>query len=139
VLALILVVPAAASVPGHFRGIDESGDHSARTWLATLAAALPPNAVIVSWWSFSTTLWYGQYVEGWRPDVTIVDDRTILDQNLGSAQQVVDSYLGTRPVFIIRVPNDYATFKARYVTSVLPGVTGQQILEVTALRAAANV
>jgi hypothetical protein len=138
VMAIVLVVPAAASVAPRFHAIDESTDHSGRQWLTSLAAALPPNAVIVSWWSFSTTLWYGQYVEGWRPDVTIVDDRTILDANLGSAQQVIDSYLGTRPVFLIRVPADYPMFTQRYVTAVLPGVVGQQILEVYSLRQSAG-
>jgi hypothetical protein len=65
---------------------------------------LPANAVIVSNWSDSTTLWYGQRVEGLRPDVYIVDDRTRLDDNLGEVWDVIDSYLGHRPVFLLRFP-----------------------------------
>ena len=38
----------------------------------------------ISWWSYSTPLWYAQRVEGRRPDIVIVDDRTRLDENLGS-------------------------------------------------------
>ena len=64
---------------------------------------LPLNAVIVSWWSDSTTLWYGQKVEGLRPDIYIVDDRTRLDDNLGSVFDVIDRYLGSRPVFVDRL------------------------------------
>ena len=45
---------------------------------------LEPNAVIVSWWSYSTPLWYAQQVEGLRPDIFIVDDRTMLDLDLGA-------------------------------------------------------
>ena len=46
---------------------------------------MQPNAAIVSWWGFSTPLWYAQKVQGRRPDIEIIDDRTRLDQNLGSA------------------------------------------------------
>ena len=76
-------------------------------------------------------MWYGQYVEGWRPDVTIIDDRTILDQDLGSAKQVVADYIGERPVFLIRLPADYAQFEDIYSLETLPGVVGQPVLEVT--------
>ena len=101
-----------------------------RAWLESLATALPENALVVSWWSYSTPMWYAQFVEGWRPDVTIVDDRTILDQNLGSAQQVVADNVGKRPVFLIRLPNDYGPFLEQYEVRPLPGVTGQQLLEI---------
>ncbi len=129
-LAVVLIVPAILSVPPRFHLIDESTDYGARSWLNSLATALPQDAVIVSWWSYSTPLWYAQYVEHWRPDVTIIDDRTILDQDLGSAQQVVADYVGKRPVFLIRVPNDYAPFAKLYTMTPLPGVDGQQILQV---------
>lgn len=132
VLAVVLIVPAVASVPGRFHGIDESTNHSARTWLTSLGASLPPNSLIVSWWSFSTPMWYGQYVEGWRPDVTVIDDRTILDQNLGSAQDVVADNVGKRPVYLIRVPGDYAAYRKDYVLTALPGVIGEPVYEVTA-------
>ena len=56
----------------------------------------------MSWWSVSTTLWYGQRVEGLRPDVYIVDDSTRMDDNLGEVWDVFDKYLGKRPVFTDR-------------------------------------
>ena len=37
------------------------------------APLLPPNAVIVSWWSYSTPLWHHRWVLGERPDLTIID------------------------------------------------------------------
>ena len=67
--------------------------------------------MVVSWWSYSTTLWYGQYVEHLRPDVTVIDDSTIVQQDLGSAAEVVDSYLGKRPVFLIRTADDLPTVR----------------------------
>ncbi len=111
IMAVVLIVPAVATVPGRFHAIDESTDLGSRAWLDSLATALPEDALIVSWWSYSTPLWYAQYVEGWRPDVTIIDDRTILDQHLGSAEQVVADNVGQRPVFLIRLPQDYAPFQ----------------------------
>jgi hypothetical protein len=129
-MAVVLIVPAVASVPARFKSIDESTDYGSRAWLQSLSTALPQDSVIVSWWSYSTPLWYAQYVEGWRPDVTIIDDRTVLDQNLGSAEQAVADYVGKRPVMLIRVPSDYAAFEEQYDLAPLPGVVGQQLLEV---------
>ena len=40
------------------------------------------NAVVISWWSYSTPLWYHRWVLGERPDVTIIDERNILDDGL---------------------------------------------------------
>ena len=76
---------------------------SGQCWRRPTRAACRPNAVIVSWWSDSTTLWYGQKVEGLRPDIYIVDDRTRLDDNLGEVWDVVDRFLGKRPVFLDRL------------------------------------
>jgi len=59
--------------------------------------------VVVSWWSTSTPLWYAQAVLGKRPDLTIVDDRTMLDKDLGRAPDVINRYLGQRPVYVIRL------------------------------------
>jgi hypothetical protein len=98
--------------------------------LTTLGNELAPNAVVVSWWSYSTPMWYGQYVERWRPDVTIIDDRTMLDQNLGDAQQVLDSYIGKRPLYLIRVPGDLPRYQQRYVLKAVPNVAGAAVYEV---------
>ena len=50
----------------------------------------------------STPLWYAQRVEGRRPDIAIVDDRTRLDEDLGDVADVIDANLPTRPVYVIR-------------------------------------
>ena len=56
-----------------------------RGQLGRTASSTSPSRTraIVSWWSYSTPLWYAQRVEGERPDVAIIDDRTRLDENLG--------------------------------------------------------
>ena len=89
-------------------GVSEANKNGDSVWLSAVLApadqgGLPKNSVIVSWWSTSTTLWYGQKVLGMRPDIYIVDDRTRLDDNLGEVQDVFNKFLGNRPVFTIRL------------------------------------
>lgn len=105
-LAAVLLVPTAIAFPERRDAVDRSWQTGARQWLDGAFAALEPDAVVVSWWSYSTTLWYGRLVEGRRTDITIVDDRTRLDEQLGEVPDVIDRYLGSRPVYLIRVSTD---------------------------------
>jgi hypothetical protein len=98
----VLLGPAALDLRDRARAADRSDEDIAARWLDEVVATLEPDAVVVSWWSYSTTLWYGQHVEGRLPGVEIVDDRTRLDENLGSVADVVNRYLGERPVYLIR-------------------------------------
>lgn len=134
IAAVVLVIPPLAAIPPRYGLVDESGDHLARQWLDAVGAALAPNAVIVSWWSYSTPMWYGQYVEDWRPDVTIIDDRTMLDQHLGDAEQVIDGYLGRRPVYLMRLSQDLPRYDAEYVLERVPGVPGGELYRVDGRR-----
>jgi hypothetical protein len=98
-------LPSLAGNPG---GVSEADQTYDETWVKAMLApadqgGLPQNSVIVSWWSTSTTLWYGQKVLGLRPDIFIVDDRTRLDDNLGEVQDVFNKFLGNRPLFTIRL------------------------------------
>lgn len=109
IAANVTIVAERQHVPdGSYPGGVSKVDQTAReAWMrAVLAPAdgggLPANSVIVSNWSDSTTLWYGQLVDGLRPDVYVVDDRTRLDRNLGDVWDVIDTYLGQRPVFLLR-------------------------------------
>jgi hypothetical protein len=102
-LAAVLLLQTAVELPARARQVDESGDIAAQRWLAATLGAMEPNAVVVSWWSYSTSLWYAQYVEGRRPDIWIVDDRTRLDEHLGEVTDVVRTVLAQgRPAYVIR-------------------------------------
>ncbi len=117
-LAAILVAASVTAVPVR-ESVAQFGDNSGavsqatqtgrQTWMRAVLAlpdqgGLPADAVIVSNWSDSTTLWYGQKVEGLRPDILIVDDsmRVAAGDNLGEVWDVIDRYLGQRPVFLLR-------------------------------------
>jgi hypothetical protein len=130
VAALLLTGPIAAAIPDRLPRLDQSDDVTARGWLEEMGQQLPQGAVVVSWWSFSTPLWYAQYVEGWRPDIAVIDDRTMLDRNLGSVENVIDSHLGQRPVFLIRLPYDLPRFRDRYELARVSGVSDGPVYEV---------
>ena len=115
VVAIVLVTPSLLAAPSTYASVDVSGDHKAAAWKDRVLGLLEPNAMVVSWWSYSTPLWYAQIVEGRRPDIFIVDDRTRLDQGLGSLTDVIDANLGVRPVYAMRQdPREVAELLARY-------------------------
>jgi transmembrane protein TMEM260 (protein O-mannosyltransferase) len=104
VLGVALLWPTVTALGDRRAFVDRSSDRHAQAWLAEVLPLLPHNAVLVSWWSTSTPLWYAQKVEGERPDIFVVDDRTMLDLGLGRAPDVIKRYLGeNRPVYVIRL------------------------------------
>ena len=125
-----------ASNPG---GVSQADATGRETWMRAVLASpdqggLPASSVVVSNWSDSTTLWYGQLVDSLRPDVYVVDDRTRLDQNLGDVWDVIDSYLGQRPVFLLRFPwncDGMDQLSRFYAMKDFPLANGATIKEVT--------
>ncbi|MGH2465528.1 MAG: protein O-mannosyl-transferase family [Candidatus Limnocylindrales bacterium] len=114
VLVAILLVPTALAIPARATAVDRSHDLTASTWLGGLLPKLAQTGVIISWWSYSTPLWYAQDIEGKIPGIAIVDDRTRLDEGLGSVSDVIDGNLGKRPVYLIREPADLAPLQQVY-------------------------
>ncbi len=102
IVAAVLLVPTVQDLDARRRVADRSRETAAARWLAEALPAVPPGAVLVSWWSTSTPLWYAQKVQGLRPDIDIIDDRTMLDRNIGRAPDVIGANLGVRPVYVIR-------------------------------------
>jgi len=100
---VLLLLPTAASFPQRASKVDRTTDRSASEWLDAALGEIEPDAIVVSWWSYSTSLWYAQLIQGRRPDISIADDRTRLDLNMGDVSDVIDRNLGTRPVYIIRI------------------------------------
>jgi Protein of unknown function (DUF2723) len=102
-VGVVLLLPTIATFPALAGSVDRTTERTAERWLDEVLDEVQPNAVIVSWWSFSTSLWYAQLIEGRRPDIFVADDRTRLDKNLGEVTDVIDDNLGQRPVYTIRV------------------------------------
>jgi hypothetical protein len=115
ILGVLIVMPTLAVLPDRYAAVDETHQTEAARWVDHALKVMEPDSLIVSWWSYSTPLWYEQLVEGRRPDIAIVDDRTRLDQNLGSVEDVIDANLGKRPVYVMRLdPNEVAALAKRY-------------------------
>jgi hypothetical protein len=103
VLGALLLVPAITAFEARLAAADRSRDTAARQWVTAALSQIDEGAIIVSWWSTSTVLWYVTLVDGERPDLTIVDDRTRIDLDYGEATDVIARFLPTgRPVYVIR-------------------------------------
>ncbi len=100
VLLLASALPAASLVTG-YASHDQSQNRDAEEWVASVHAHLPANAVVIGWWSYSTPLWYHRWVLGERPDVTIIDERNILDDGYRTMRNAIRSHFGERPVFVV--------------------------------------
>jgi len=130
-VAALLLVPTVVGLPGTFAAVDHSADHRAQRWLDRTLARLEPNAVVLSWWSYSTPLWYAQHIDGQRPDIEILDDRTRLDDQLGELEDVIDANLGKRPVYVLRAdPRESARLLARYRLRLVDPTDGSGLSQV---------
>jgi Protein O-mannosyl-transferase TMEM260-like len=132
-LGAALLLPTGTVLASRWQTVSEADLVWPEAWLDQAFAAFAPHAVVISWWSYSTPLWYGQLVEGRRPDVWVVDDRTRLDDDLGSVRDVVEANIDTRPVYLIRVQDseiEALTDRFRIEPVGLPGnlyrVTGRK-------------
>lgn len=116
VAAVALIVPSAADWQRRASAADRSQNRFAQQWLDEVMPVFAPDAVVVSWWSASTPLWYAQFVDGLRPDIYVVDDRTMLDRNFGRAPDVIRRFLGQRPVYALRaIDRDLEELQRQFV------------------------
>lgn len=135
VVAVALLVPTLMEAPARHAAVDARRQVDAANWTAHALDVMKPDAAIISWWSYSTPLWYAQSVEGRRPDIAIIDDRTRLDENLGSLTDVIDANLGKRPVYVIRLdPNEIRLLADRYDLEFIDGRDARTLTRVIGLK-----
>jgi hypothetical protein len=135
VAGAVLLVGALMPVPTRFASADASDDTWARAWVDALLPQLGPDPVVISWWSFSTPLWYARWAQGERPDMTVIDDRDVLDDGLGDLRDVIDGYLDQgRPVYLIRLDDDLPPFEARFELEEVPDIPGATVWHVVGRR-----
>jgi hypothetical protein len=122
VVAIALLVPSAQALGANRQAADRHLATDAAQWLDEALPQIAPHAVVVSWWSTSTPLWYAEFVQDRRTDIDVVDDRTILDRGYGSALGAITTFFGTRPVYIIRANNqDLTQVEAAYQLRAVAG------------------
>ncbi len=123
--AAILVALPVAHLRDTYDANDASHDTTAAAWGDAALGAMAQNAVVISWWSYSTTLWYERYVAGRRPDILIVDDRDRLDDGYGDLPATIDRFRATgRPVYVIRPTNEIDDLKRTYRLAQIETVPG---------------
>jgi hypothetical protein len=138
-LVVALAAPTVLDLPRRFPAADMSGNRAAAGWVDHTLEVMGPDAVIVSWWSYSTPLWYAQRVEGRRPDVGIIDDRTRLDENLGDITDVIDTHLGRNPVYVIRDDQrEIELLAGRYDLEFIDGVDARSLTRVLGARGSSS-
>jgi hypothetical protein len=126
--SVLLLMPAVWAAPAAFAVADRHLDTDAGAWSRWAVATVGPNAVLVTWWSYSTPLWYRQAVLGERPDITIIDDRTRLDRNLGEVEDVIRTNLPARPVYLVREDDELTDLATRWQLVEVPDPAGLQSL-----------
>ena len=78
-------------------------------------------------------------VEGKRPDIEIIDDRTRLDQNLGGLTDDDRPHLGKRPVYVMRLDQrEVALLAQRYDLDYIDGTDASSLTRVIGLKTAAS-
>jgi hypothetical protein len=138
-IGVVLVAPAVSAAPATRLAVDQSTDTRAADWSRWAFRTAEPDAVFVTWWGYSTPLWYRQVILGERADVRVVDDRTRLDQGLGSVDDVIRANVGSRPVYLVRRDEDLAALEGSWQLDVVPDPGGlQPLLRVVGSRAASG-
>jgi hypothetical protein len=135
-LVAAMLAPAFARLPVAEERARGVGYLDARSWLDGALAVLDPNATVVSWWAYSTPLWYATIVQGRRPDIRIVDDRTRLDQDLGEVADVIRADLGKRPVYVVRRGQQIQDLEDQFVLEQVTSDPGATIYRVVGAKAA---
>ena len=138
-IGVALVAPAILAAPATRRVVDQSTDTRAEDWSRWAFRTAEPDAVLVTWWGYSTPLWYRQVILGERADVRVIDDRTRLDKGLGSVDDVISANVGSRPVYLVRRDEDLAALEGAWRLEVVPDPDGlQPLLRVVGPRAASE-
>lgn len=111
----VALVFAVALTGMNWAAADRSADRSGDDYVAAVFDALPQDAAILSYWDASTPLWHGEYVQGRRPDVLIVDDTNIVYEDWVTRENRIAALICQRPVFILRLdPNDLIPTEQAY-------------------------
>lgn len=124
------IVAIAASIVALTIGVggwsvaDRSADRSAATYADAVFSALPQDAAILVWWDTAPPLWYGQFVDGRRPDILIVDDSNIVYEGWGTRENRIAALICQRPVYTLRLSDgDLQPTRERYRTTLAFTVT----------------
>jgi hypothetical protein len=124
VLALAALLPLGSLISVYPERAEQAANRDADRWVASVHNALPQDAVLISWWSYSTPLWYHRWVLGERPDVLIIDERNILDDGWGTIGHAIERFLPFRPVYVVPPYWELDRIDAIWETETIPTYPG---------------
>lgn len=79
----------------NFKKVDKSLNYSARNYSQSIFNNVGQNGVILSWWNYSSPLWYRRYVLKERADILV------LNKGQNEWKKYVDEYINNRPVYVV--------------------------------------
>jgi transmembrane protein TMEM260 (protein O-mannosyltransferase) len=124
VLGLAALLPLGSLLSLYPERAEQGANRDADLWVASVHEALPADAVVISWWSYSTPLWYHRWVLGERPDITIIDERNILDRGYGTIDAAIERFLPYRPVYLVPPYWELDHLVALWETETIPTYPG---------------
>lgn len=95
ILFLLLMILPLHLINNNYLSVDKSKDIEAKKYSQEIFYKADNNAVILSWWNYSTPLWYRQLVLKERLDITLIN------ANPWEWKGYADKYIGKRPIYII--------------------------------------
>ncbi|HEY9721954.1 MAG TPA: DUF2723 domain-containing protein [Oscillatoriaceae cyanobacterium] len=114
VLLLALLAGPLMLMRQNWLACDRHTERGGQQFADAVYSRLKPDAVILTVWIDSTPLWYTHFVEGRRPDVTILDESNVITGNYGSMNDAIAAWLGKRPVYLCKPSYDVATARQRF-------------------------
>ena len=95
VTVLLVITYSVYFYTNNFDKANKSKEFEARIYSRNIFKNVSSNAVILSWWNYSTPLWYRQYVLGERKDVLIIN------KSPDEWDNYVMEYVNKRPVYAV--------------------------------------
>lgn len=102
VLATLFGLMALAGLVINGPQVDVSQDRRARMLAENLLARVEPNAIILGWWASVPPMQYLQLVEGYRPDVLLINRWLVSGDDLAG---LIAGQLDSRPIYLVE--NDH--------------------------------
>jgi hypothetical protein len=97
-LAALFALVVIAGVIINAPRVDVSQDRRARELAEMLMTRVEPNAIVIGWWASVPPMQYLQLVEGWRPDVLLINRWLIGYEDM---VRLINEQGKTRPIYIV--------------------------------------
>lgn len=92
---MFLLIPPLNLMKKNYQSVYKSRNNYAEVYSKNIFETIENKAVIISWWNYTTPLWYRFYVLKQRQDITIIN------QSKYEWKKYVDEYSKIRPVYLV--------------------------------------